>query len=96
MSNLQLNQYRSQKKARPKVSLSLKAFDQGLPFYLHMVTAKNSPLTPVLRHGIMVLRQAGILDHIDKKWFGTADIEGKPTPGMSSLTVLSTGTVDHS
>lgn len=86
-------QFRSHKKAKPQDSLSLKAFDPGLPIYLHMILDKNSPLTPVMRHGVMVLRQTGILQHVDRKWFGGDAIEGKPARGKGGLTVLSSGQV---
>ena len=58
-----------------------------------MILAKNSPLTPVLKHGVMVLRQTGILQYVDRKWFGDDALEGKPARGRGGLTVLSSGQV---
>ena len=51
----------------------LEVFNKGRTEYYALIVTENSPLGPILRHGMKVLYERGVVAHLSSKWLGGGD-----------------------
>ena len=61
-------------------------FAHGRWDYWNLMLHKNSPLTPVLKHGARVLREKGIEQQLHLKWIGVSEQDNSATMNAIVLT----------
>ena len=92
VGDIQKQWVREYLKAHPEVANRIRTLEVGQPIINSLICSKNSPLTPMLRHGMQMLTEDGVAEYLDLKWMGNKDIEGR-SQIANSLTLLTPGHV---
>ena len=76
----------------PRLSEKLEVFNKGRTEYYALIVTENSPLGPILRHGMKVLYERGVVAHLSSKWLGGGDtsMRDKTSSRKSDLDISDT------